>query len=366
MTGAQEPAAAPGASREAASVGAIVEAIHLSKVFRVAKDRPGVLGALRGLVSGEGRDITAVDDISFAIDTGEFVGYLGPNGAGKSTTIKMLAGILHPTRGEVRVEGKSPQRQRREVVRRLGVVFGQRTQAWWDLPVRDTLELLAAMYGVKPKEYRASLKRFDEMLEIGAFLDVPVRKLSLGQRMRADLAAAWLHRPPVVFLDEPTVGLDAVAKRRVREFLKEVNRQEGTTILLTTHDMDDIEVLCSRVMVINHGRLVYDGDLTGLRRAVGAPSELRVEFAAPVGEPPSGPWTLVAQEGAAVTVAFDRSTVTAAEVISRLSRCGDIRDVYMAEPDIERVIEALYRQEGPGSHHAGQSRPPVDRRRALG
>lgn len=325
---------------------AIVEAIELRKVFRVAKDRPGVLGALRGLFSREGREIRAVDGISFSIGRGEFVGYLGPNGAGKSTTIKMLAGILHPTSGEVRVDGLSPQRSRKEVVRRLGVVFGQRTQAWWDLPVRDTLELLAAMYGVKPAEYRATLKRFDELLEIGAILDVPVRKLSLGQRMRADLVAAWLHRPPVVFLDEPTIGLDAVAKRRIREFLRQVNRQEGTTILLTTHDMDDIEELCSRVMVINHGRLVYDGDVEGMRRAVGAPSRMRVEFAAPPQGPLVGPWTAAAQAGPAVTVAFDRSRCTAAEVIAALSRYGQIRDIYMEEPDIEQVIERLYGQPG--------------------
>ena len=323
---------------------AIVEASELVKVFRVAKDRRGLLGALRGLFSNEGREIRAVDGISFSIFPGEFVGYLGPNGAGKSTTIKMLTGILHPTSGEVRVEGKSPQQSRREVVRRIGVVFGQRTQLWWDLPVRDSLELLAAMYGVKPQDYRATVARFDEMLEVGAFLDVPVRKLSLGQRMRADLVAAWLHRPPVVFLDEPTIGLDAVAKGRIRSFLREVNRSEGTTIMLTTHDMDDIEQLCSRVMVINHGRLVYDGDLAGMRRAVGAPSTLRVEYTAALAEAPRGPWTVVAHEGNALTLAFDRSACTAGEVIAALSRYGEIRDVYMSEPDIETVIERMYRQ----------------------
>lgn len=322
----------------------MVEARELSKVFRVAKERRGLLGAVRGLFSHEGREVKAVDGISFAIGAGEFVGYLGPNGAGKSTTIKMLTGILHPTSGEVRVEGKSPQRSRREVVRRLGAVFGQRTQLWWDLPVRDSLELLAAMYQVKPQEYRAVLDRFEELLEIGAFLDVPVRKLSLGQRMRADLVAAWLHRPPVVFLDEPTIGLDAVAKTRIRAFLKAINRTEGTTIMLTTHDMDDIEQLCSRVMVINHGRLVYDGDLAGMRRTVGVPSTLRIEYTEPVIEPPAGPWRVLSHEGNAVTVAFDRSGRTAAEVIAELGRYGEIRDVYMAEPDIESVIERMYRR----------------------
>ena len=184
------------------------------------------------------------------------------------------------------------------------------------------------------------------MLEIGAFLDVPVRKLSLGQRMRADLVAAWLHRPPVVFLDEPTIGLDAVAKSRIRAFLKEINRTEGTTIMLTTHDMDDIEELCSRVIVINHGRLVYDGDLAGMRRTVGVPSTLRIEYTEALTEPPKGPWTVLSHEGAAITVAFDRSACTAAEVIAELSQYGEIRDVYMSEPDIESVIERMYRQVG--------------------
>jgi len=322
----------------------IVEARELTKVFRVAQDRRGLLGAIRSLFSNERREVRAVDGISFSIDAGEFVGYLGPNGAGKSTTIKMMTGILHPTSGEVLVDGKSPQRSRREVVRRLGVVFGQRTQLWWDLPVRDSLELLAAMYGVKPKEYQAAVARFDELLEIGAFLDVPVRKLSLGQRMRADLVAAWLHRPPVVFLDEPTIGLDAVAKARIRSFLQEINRTEGTTIMLTTHDMDDIERLCTRVMVINHGKLVYDGSLEGLRQAVGAPSTLRIEYAASPGTAPQGPWTLLSWEGNVVTVAFDRSRCTAADVIGRLGQYGEIRDVYMSEPDIESVIEQVYRR----------------------
>lgn len=326
---------------------AIVQAKEVTKVFRVAKDRRGLLGAIRGLFSNEGREVKAVDRISFEIAPGEFVGYLGPNGAGKSTTIKMLTGILHPTSGEVSVEGKSPQRSRREVVRRLGVVFGQRTQLWWDLPVRDSFELLAAMYQVKADAYRAILKRFDEMLEIGAFIDMPVRKLSLGQRMRADLVAAWLHRPPVVFLDEPTIGLDAVAKGRIRAFLKEINRTEGTTIMLTTHDMDDIEQLCSRVIVINHGRLIYDGDLEGMRRAVGAPSTLRIEYTHALEAPPQGPWTVLSHQGAVVTVAFDRSAHTAAAVIAQLSQYGELRDVYMSEPDIENVIERMYRQAKP-------------------
>ncbi|MFS8654964.1 MAG: ATP-binding cassette domain-containing protein [Limnochordia bacterium] len=315
---------------------------HLTKRFRIAKARRGVLGALRGLFSREGREIAAVDDVSFSIEEGSFVGYLGPNGAGKSTTIKMMTGILHPTSGEVWVAGRSPQRERREVARRIGVVFGQRTQLWWDLPVYDSLELLAAMYHVSPADLRQAVRTFDETLGIGEFLDVPVRKLSLGQRMRADLAAALLHRPSVLFLDEPTIGLDVVAKASIRRFLREINQREGTTILLTTHDMDDIEQLCSRVIVINHGRLVYDGSIEGLRRSAGAPTVVTAEYVSPPAGELTGPWEVVRREGTTLSVAFDRTKCTAGEVISRLIHLGELKDVYVSEPEIETVIAKLY------------------------
>lgn len=319
-----------------------IETKNVTKRFRVAKARQGFWNTVRGLFSNEGRDIVAVDDISFTIEEGSFVGYLGPNGAGKSTTIKMMTGILHPTSGEIRVAGMSPQHNRKEVARRMGVVFGQRTQLWWDLPVRDSLELLAAMYRVSGPDLQRSMRTFDETLEIGPFLDVPVRKLSLGQRMRADLAAALLHRPSVVFLDEPTIGLDVVAKSGIRRFLREINRKEGVTILLTTHDMDDIEQLCSRVIVINHGRLVFDGDIDHLRTSLGAPTLLTVEYATAPASSPIGPWNVVEQTGAVVTVAFDRTACTAGEVIARLSQFGELRDVHMSEPNIETVIERMY------------------------
>ena len=324
----------------------VIEVERLTKRFRIAAARRGMWQTLKGLFSNEGRDVVAVDDVSFDIPEGAFVGYLGPNGAGKSTTIKMLTGILHPTSGTVQVCGLSPQHERTRVARRIGVVFGQRTQLWWDLPVRDSLELLAAMYGVSRSDYEQALRRFDETLEIGTFLDVPVRKLSLGQRMRADLAAALLHRPAVVFLDEPTIGLDVIAKNRIRAFLKEMNAAEGTTVLLTTHDMDDIEELCRRVLVINHGRVVFDGTLEALRTGLGAPSTMTVEYVTePAGEM-NGPWTLERREGRLVTVSFDRSRCTAGEILSRLGTFGEIRDVYMSEPDIESLIARIYRQTG--------------------
>lgn len=320
----------------------MVHVNSLVKTFKIAEDRPGLLGAFRGLLSQSGREIRAVDDISFSIEEGEFVGYLGPNGAGKSTTIKMLSGILHPTSGEVMVGGKSPQKDRQHVVKNIGVVFGQRTQLWWDLPVRDSLELLAAIYDVSSEQYKAQMTYFDDMLDIGTFLDVPIRQLSLGQRMRADLVAAWLHQPDVVFLDEPTIGLDAVAKRRIRDFLKTINKEKGTTIMLTTHDMDDIETLSSRVIVINGGKALYDGDLPSLRSVVGAPTTVTVEYDRPPNDVPQGPWKLIETNGHTVTVAFDRTECAAGDVIARLSKSAPMKDVYMTEPDIEDIIARIY------------------------
>lgn len=319
-----------------------IEAHELSKSFRVATASRGMLGALRALLRNDYREIHAVERVSFTIPYQEFVGYIGPNGAGKSTTIKMLSGILHPTSGHVKVAGFSPQRQRVEVARRIGVLFGQRTQLWWDLPVLDSFELLAAMYHVPAATLTQRLKRFDDLLGTGEFLDVPVRKLSLGQRMRADLAAALLHNPPVLFLDEPTIGLDVIAKQRVRHFLREINRTQGTTILLTTHDMDDIEFLCSRVIVINHGRVAFDGDMKGLRARAGTETMITVEYADVPVDSLDGPWQLLETRGTRITVSFDPAYHTAGEIINRLSQYGDVRDIRVQETPIETVIERMY------------------------
>lgn len=321
-----------------------VAADNLHKSFFVARAREGLWHNLRGVFSRDGREVRAIDGISFAVPRGSFVAYVGPNGAGKSTTIKILSGILHPTSGTVRVAGFSPQTERRTVAKRIGVVFGQRTQLWWDLPVRDSLEILAAMYGVSSTEYRRALGVFDELLEVGRFIETPVRKLSLGQRMRADLAAALLHRPEVLFLDEPTIGLDVTGKASIREFLRDINKREGTTVLLTTHDMTDIEQLCSRVLMINHGRLVFDGSLGDLRRELGLPTQMTVEYgAAPLQLPARGVgWTLDDQEGTVVSITFDRAVHPAGRIIAELSTFGEIEDVHITEPDIETVIARSY------------------------
>src|SRR5206468_4210322 len=243
----------------------IIEVRELTKEFRTFRRREGVLGALQNLFVREYVTVRAVDRVSFTIEPGEMVGYIGANGAGKSTTIKMLTGILVPTGGVVVSYGYVPYRERRRYTKHLGVVFGQRTQLWWDIAVVESFKLLKEIYGLSEGEYRERMALFDQVLGISAYLHQPVRKLSLGERMRCDLAASLLHRPPLLFLDEPTIGLDIVAKANVREFLQEINKQEGTTVLLTTHDLADIETLCKRVIVIDHGRLLFDGALDELR-----------------------------------------------------------------------------------------------------
>jgi ABC-2 type transport system ATP-binding protein len=339
-----------------------VRTSRLKKSYFVQVRKPGFLGGLRMLVSQETREIQAVKDISFDIRPGEFVGYIGPNGAGKSTTVKMLTGILHPTSGEVLVNGRSPQRARQQIAREIGVVFGQRTQLWWDLPTVDSFDILSAMYDVRPADYKAFQKEFDDLLGLGEFLDTPVRRLSLGQRMRAELAAALIHRPSVLFLDEPTIGLDVMAKGRMREFLTKINEERGVTILLTTHDLRDIEELCERVMVINHGSLVYDGALASLRDQAGLPTLLTVKYArlpeklmpglyiGPKGEvldrPHDGAWCVLAinAEARTVDVHFDRSQSTAPAVLMAMQALGEIRDVSLAEPLIEDIIKRLLEQ----------------------
>ena len=238
----------------------------LCKEFRTFKRREGVWGSIQNLFVREYRTLSAVDHVSFSIDRGETVGYIGPNGAGKSTSIKMLTGILVPTSGEIRVNGFVPFRQRSQYVKTIGVVFGQRTQLWWDIAVIESFKLLRRIYDVSQRDFDARMEHFDEILGIRDYLHTPVRKLSLGERMRCDLAAALLHNPPLLFLDEPTIGLDVVAKDHVRHFLRAINREFRTTILLTTHDLDDIEELCHRIMIIDHGQVLYDGPLAHLKQ----------------------------------------------------------------------------------------------------
>ncbi|MFF0381841.1 ATP-binding cassette domain-containing protein [Streptomyces sp. NPDC004286] len=305
----------------------------VGKVFEVRK-KAGFLKRVR-------HEVRAVDSISFTVARGEMVGYIGPNGAGKSTTIKMLTGILTPTSGTLRVAGIDPSRERTRLAHRIGVVFGQRTTLWWDLPLIDSYRLAHRMYRIPDARYRENLDRCVELLELGDLLDVPVRQLSLGQRMRGDIAAALLHDPEVLYLDEPTIGLDVVSKAKVRGFLKELNTERGTTVLLTTHDLQDIEQLCSRVMVIDHGRLVYDGSLTGLHTAGDGERTLVVDLERelPPIEAPSA--RVVRVEGPRQWLAFPAGQ-SAAPLVAHIAAGYPLVDLSVREPDIEAVIAKMY------------------------
>lgn len=320
----------------------MIEAKQLKKSFKLYKTKEGMFGSLFSLFSGEYDLKNAVDSITFTIQEGELVGYIGPNGAGKSTTIKMLSGILHPSAGEATVLGINPQKDRKKLAQNIGIVFGQRTQLWWDLPVRDSFEILKSMYKVDDAHYRRFLKQYDDILEISQFLETPVRKLSLGQRMRADLAAAMIHNPPVLFLDEPTIGLDVGAKHKIREFLKEMNVNEKKTIILTTHDMDDIEQLCSRVIVINSGKKILDGSLDELKSHIGLPSILHVTYSEVPN--PAEVFGIERTEclGTECTILYDREKINSPALLQEITRWGTPLDIQMKEPDIEEVIQNIY------------------------
>lgn len=317
-----------------------VALVDVRKTFSVYRRKAEAKGLAR--IRRERALVHAVDGVTFEIESGEMVGYVGPNGAGKSTTVKMLTGILVPSSGRVRVLGLEPTRQRVDLARRIGVVFGQRTQLWWDLPLIESFELLRHIYRVPDDRFRRNLDVFTGVLELGSFLATPVRQLSLGQRMRGDLAAALLHDPEILFLDEPTIGLDVVAKARIREFLAEVNKQRGTTVLLTTHDMDDIERLCKRMLIIDHGRVIYDGDLETVRQRFGGESVLVVDLVEP-GEP-------IAVEGARVErvegprqwLHFRRDEISAAALISAVAAKAQLQDLAITDPEIEDVVRRIY------------------------
>jgi ABC-2 type transport system ATP-binding protein len=291
------------------------------------------------------RKTRAVDHMTFTVAPGEAVGYIGANGAGKSTTIKMLTGILKPTSGHVRTCGLDPMRRRIDVARRVGVVFGQRSQLWWDLPLRESFAILAAIHRLDPARAGRRTDTLVEQLEMGPQLSTPVRSLSLGQRMRAEIAAALLHEPDLLVLDEPTIGLDVLSKQRLREFLVGERRERGTTLLLTTHDMGDIERLCDRVLVVDHGRLAFDGTLPGLAATVGARRLLVLDLAEPTPDLDDVPGTaLVATEsgGLRQRLSFDAERTTAAAVLAHVSARHEVRDLTIEEPDIEDVVRRIY------------------------
>ncbi|MER5770251.1 ABC transporter ATP-binding protein [Streptomyces sp. NPDC001985] len=322
----------------------VIELDGVEKVFDVRRRA--------GLLRREKHQVRAVDGIGFRVARGEMVGYIGPNGAGKSTTIKMLTGILTPSAGRLRVAGIDPARERTRLAQRIGVVFGQRTTLWWDLPLKDSYRLMHRMYRIPDRRFRENLDRCVELLDLAELLEVPVRQLSLGQRMRGDIAAALLHDPEVLYLDEPTIGLDVISKAKVREFLRELNAGSGTTVLLTTHDLTDIEQLCRRVMVIDHGRLMYDGSLAGLHAAGGSERTLVVDLERELPPVVTEFARTVRVEGPRQWLAFPASR-SAAPLVAELAERYPVMDLSVREPDIEAVIARMYAE---GSAPAGVPR----------
>lgn len=326
---------------------------NVSKEFVSPKKYPRLKGAIKGLFSSEKISKVAVDDISFHIKKGEIVGYIGSNGAGKSTTIKMMTGILVPTKGECLVNGINPNKRRKENAQNIGVVFGQRTQLWWDLPLSESYTILKEIYNVSDEEYEKRMEFLNDVLDLKDFFDKPVRNLSLGQRMRADLGASLLHNPKVLYLDEPTIGLDIVVKDKIRDAIKEINEKYGTTVVLTTHDMGDIEELCDRIIIIDEGKKIYDGDLTHLKETYGVKKKVSMEIknlrkAEEIDwekklEVSSDKFELeVDEENNTLTVTFDKNFIVVSDIISAVMEQTDVKDIQIKETELSEIVKEIY------------------------
>ena len=290
------------------------------------------------------KTVRALQEVSFDVEEGELLGYIGPNGAGKSTTVKILSGILTPDGGTVTVGGRVPWKERKEHVRQIGVVFGQRTQLWWDVPIRDSYDLLKDVYRITPEDYRARLSELAEALQLEELMRTPLRQLSLGQRMRAELCGSLLHRPKLLFLDEPTIGLDAVSKLALRDFLQWENKHYGTTILLTTHDMEDIVALCPRVMVLGHGRKLFDGELAALLSRYDTVRTVTVNYEEADAVPKLPACVPVTREGKNLTISYSPQEYATAELIARLQEAGTVRELTVQPQNIDRLVAAMYRE----------------------
>lgn len=322
-----------------------IEVEGVSKSFKVNKRRAGIPGMVANMFAPKYEIKHAVDDISFSIEKGEMVGFIGPNGAGKSTTIKMLSGILCPESGTIKVNGYVPYKQRKEYVAGIGVVFGQKSQLQWDLPVIDSFELLRAIYRIPNDVYKKNLDRFVDMLDMGGFINQPVRQLSLGQRMRSDIVAALLHSPQIVFFDEPTIGVDIIGKETIRNFIKELNAQDEVTMLFTTHDMQDIEQTCKRIIIIDKGKIMYDGSLSEIRSKYGTTRKLIAEFNVESEVVPIENVIIEKMPDRRTGFTFDNRVVDVNELMHKILEKYSVKDITVTEPEIESIIQRLYNGE---------------------
>ncbi|MBU0704313.1 MAG: ATP-binding cassette domain-containing protein [Chloroflexi bacterium] len=325
----------------------IIETQQLTKTFVTREKQPGLKGSLRALFRPVRRETRAVKNISFTVEKGERLAFIGPNGAGKSTTIKMLVGILYPTSGQAQVLGKTPWRDRQKLAYEIGAVFGQKSQLWYHLPPEDSFELLARIYELDMATYRQRMARLVELFEIGDYLQLPVRKLSLGERMRCEIAASLLHHPRILFLDEPTIGLDVVVKQRIRDLILELNQQEGVTIFLTSHDAGDVEILCKRAMVINHGEVIYDGKVSTLRRDYIRTKTVSLKLGEPWQGFNSPGVQVLKHKGYGVKLEVDTGVVPIEEVVGRLLARYAVVDINVDNPPMEKIIARIY-EEGQG------------------
>ncbi|PSH02115.1 MAG: sugar ABC transporter ATP-binding protein [Nanohaloarchaea archaeon QH_8_44_6] len=320
----------------------LIEAENLDKTFKIYNQGEGLRGYLKSFVSRDYEEIHAVEDLDLEISEGEMIGYIGANGAGKSTTVKMLTGILEPSSGLIEVDGRNPHENRKKNAMNIGVVFGQKTQLWWDLPVKESFKLLKEIYEVSDEAYDERIGEFDEVLQLSDFWDQPVRKLSLGQKMRCELAAAFLHHPKIVYLDEPTIGLDVAVKERIRDFIRKMNEEKSITVMLTTHDIGDIEDLCDRIVVLDEGKKIYDGQLDDL---VDRFSSRRLVLE-------TDDWIEIEADGVKdiqkpngqVEIVFDRDIISAADLMREVLEKYDVSDFQIKEPDIEAVVKKIYNE----------------------
>ena len=323
----------------------VIEIKNLSKEYKMVDKEAGVFGTFKSLFAPRYKTVTAVEDISFDVDEGDILGFIGPNGAGKSTTIKMMVGILNPSSGSVMVNGLEPYKNRKENAQTMGIVFGQRTQLWWDIPVVETFSLLKDMYKIPDRKYKENLLLFDDILQINEFINKPTRQLSLGQRMRADICAALIHNPKILFLDEPTIGLDVVVKGKIREFIREINKTNKTTVILTTHDISDIEKLSNKIIVIDKGKKIYNGNLEDLKDKYGG--EVSIAISAEYKEREAIIKRLknedvILNSEDKLIVRFNKKNYTSLDILSKIISSTDIKDFSIKETDMEEVVKKIY------------------------